>query len=130
MTKYQQWQSQEKRAEKVTITASVNDIFEDLRDNLSSFLIHRYIKRKQQDQFTQLIKECGGSLILLQFDFSENAVIIHPNGIQSAQWSHQKVTVFTAQAWIDQDEKESFSIILNNLDHIKEAVFTFLSLRN
>ena len=43
LTTYQQWQSEDKRAEKVAITTSVNDIFEDLKSQLNRFLIHRYI---------------------------------------------------------------------------------------
>ena len=126
LEEYQQWQSQDKRAEKVTITATLNDIFEDLREKLNNFLIHRYTKRKQQAHFFKLIDECDGSSIFLQVDFAENATIIHQDEIQSAHWSHQQVTIFTARAWINKDVKESFAIISNNLNHTKEAVYTFM----
>ena len=106
LEKYQQWQSQDKRAEKVTITATLNDIFEDLREKLNNFLIHRYTKRKQQAHFFKLID--GSSIFLV--DFSENATIIHQDEIPSAHWSHQQVTIFTAHAWINKDVKESFAI--------------------
>ena len=36
-------------AEKVTISATVNDIFNDLQNQMNDFPVHRYIKRKQQD---------------------------------------------------------------------------------
>jgi len=95
LTKYQQWQSHDKRAEKLTITATVNDIFEDLRSKANVFLIHRYVKRKQQEHFQKLIDECDGSAVVLQADFSENATIVNQNEIQSAHWNYQ-VTIFTA----------------------------------
>ena len=47
--------------------------------------------------------------------------------LQSAHWSHQQVTIFTSHAWINKDVKESFAIISNNLNHTKEAVYTFMS---
>ena len=59
--------------------------------------------------------------------FSENVTIIHQDEIQSAHWSHQQVTIFTAHAWINKDVKESLAIISNNLNHTKEAVYTFMS---
>ena len=119
ITKYQQWQTPDKRAEKVTITATVNDIFEDLRSQLTSFLVHRYIKRNQQEYFFKLVDECDGSSVVLQVDFSENATIIHQDEIQSAHWSHQQVTIFTAHVWIDKNVKESFAVISDNLIHTK-----------
>ena len=68
LEEYQQWQSQDKGAEKVTITASLNDIFEDLREKLNNFLIHRYTKRKQQAHFFKLIDECDSSSIFRKCD--------------------------------------------------------------
>ena len=72
LTAYQQWQSEDKRAEKVTITASVNDIFQDLKSQLNRFLIHQYVKRIQQAHFTKSIEESDGISVVLQVDFSEN----------------------------------------------------------
>ena len=74
LTTYEQWQSEDKRAEKVNITASLSGIFQDLKNQLNGFLIHRYVKRIQQAHFTKLIEklieECNGTSIVLQVDFS------------------------------------------------------------
>ena len=94
--KYQQWQTQDKRAEKVTITASINTVFEDLRNQLPSFLVHGFVKRKQQANFLKIIDECDSTAVALQVDFSENATVLEQNEVQSAHWTHKQVTVFTA----------------------------------
>jgi hypothetical protein len=127
LTNYQQWQSFEKRSEKVTITAAVNDIFADLESKLNSFLVHRYVKRMQAATFTKLVSECNGSSVTLQVDFSENATLIEQDEFQSAHWTHKQVTIFTAHAWLDINAKESFAIVSDNLNHTKEAVYTFMT---
>ena len=111
LIKYQQWQKPDKRAEMVTISATVNDIFDDLKNQMNDFLVHRYIKRKQQDHFTKLIEECDGSSTVFQVDLSENAYTVNQNEIQSAHWSHQYVTIFTSHVWVNQNVEDSFAIV-------------------
>ena len=41
---------------------------------LKAFLIHSDIKRKQADQMERLIKECDGKSVVIQVDFSDNAI--------------------------------------------------------
>ena len=112
LIKHQQCKTPDKPAEKVTILTTVNDIFDELTNQMSNFLVHRYIKRKQQDHFTKLTEEFDGSSAALQVDFSENASIVNQNEIQSAHWSHQQVTIFTDHVWVNQNVKESFVIFL------------------
>ena len=127
LTTYEQWQSEKKHAEKLTISGTVHDIFEDLKINLTDFLEHRYVKKKQQAHFGELIETCDSRSVVLQVDFSENASISHENKIQSAHWSHQQVTVFTSHVWVDNNEKESYAIIFDNLEHTEVAVYTFMT---
>ena len=44
--KYNQWQTMDKRAENMSITATVGDLFEELKSQTNYFMIHRYVKRK------------------------------------------------------------------------------------
>ena len=127
LTKYQQWQTLDKKPEKVTITATIHDIFDALRAQLNDFLVHRFIKRNQAAHFAQLIAGCDGCSVVLQVDFSENATLLQQDEIQSAHWTHKQVTIFTAHTWIDKHVKESFAIVSDNLNHTKEAVYTFMS---
>ena len=117
----------DKKAEKVCITAAVSCVFDELKNQVNRFLIHRYIKRKQAAHMEKILHNCDGESILLQIDFSENASLMMQNEIQSAHWNHSQVTIFTAHAWIDENNKESFALISNCLDHTKEAVYTFMT---
>ena len=94
LLKYQQWQTQDKRAE-VIITGSINAVFEDLRNQLPRFLVYRFVKRKQQPHFLKIIDECDSTAVVLQVDFSENVTILEQNEVQSAHWTHKQVTILT-----------------------------------
>ena len=125
LLKYQQWQTQDKRAE-VIITGSINAVFEDLRNQFPRFLVYRFVKRKQQPHFLKIIDECDSTAVVLQVDFSENATLLEQNEVQFAHWTHKQVTVLTAHAWINKHVKESFAIISDYLNHAKDAVYTFM----
>ena len=127
LTKYQQWQTCNKKTEKVFITATVDAIFDDLRSQLNGFLVHCYIKGMQAAHFTKLITEYGESSVILQLDFSENASLLQQNETRAVHWTHQQITIFTAHAWIGEGVKESFVIMSDSLNHTKEAVYTFMS---
>ena len=61
--------------EKVDITGTVEECFLELEAQVWPFLLHTYVKRKQSASFKSLVKECDGSSIALQVDFTENATI-------------------------------------------------------
>ena len=84
LAKYQQWQTLDKRPEKVTITATIHDIFDALRAQPKDFLVHRFIKRNQAAHFAQLTAGCDGCSVVLQVNFSENATLLQQDEIQSA----------------------------------------------
>ena len=128
LTKYQQWQTCDKKTEKVFITATVDAIFDDLRSQLNGFLVHQYIKRMQAVHFAKPITtECNESSVVLQVDFSENASLLQQNEIQSAHWTHKQVTIFTSHAWIGEGVNDSFVLVSESLNHTKEVVLTFTS---
>ena len=79
--KYQQWQTINKKADKIQINATVGDIFDHLRSPLSVFLKHHYVKRIQASHLENLISSCDGKTILLEVDFSENASLLMQNEI-------------------------------------------------
>ena len=51
----------------------------------------------------ELIAACDDENIVLQVDFSENATIKMQNEIQSVHWNHTQATLFTANAWKQQN---------------------------
>ena len=80
----------------------------------------------QAAHFAKLIAEYNESSVVLQVDFSENASLLQQNKIQSAHWTHKQVTIFTVHAWIGEGVNDSFVIVSDNLNHTKEAVYTFM----
>ena len=89
-------------------------------------ITHRYVKRIQASHMENLISSCDGKTILLQVDFSEHTSLLMQNEIQSAHWNYSQAILFTAHAWINQDCKESIVIISDDLNHTKNAVYTFI----
>ena len=73
-----------------------------------------------------LISKCVGENVVLQVDFSENAIIASQNETQSVHWCHGQATHFTAYAWIKEDENESFVIVSDDLTHTKCSVYIFM----
>ena len=128
--RYFQWQSINKRNEKVEIIGTVDDAFKSLSRQLKPFLLHTYVKRKQAAVFSKLVSSCDGESIVLQVDFSENATIASQREIQSAHWNHSQATIFTAHIWIDTKSdtksKEGIVIVSDDLDHSKQSVYTYM----
>ena len=123
---YHQWQTSNSRVEKVGITSTVQEAFNELKRQSKHFLLHTYIKRKQSFAFKQLVSECNGQKIVLQVDFSENATITAQREIQAAHWCHTQVTIFTAHAWINEEMNLSIVIVSDDLNHTKYSVYTYM----
>ena len=77
---------------------TIRDVLAEMKRQLRDFLIHTYV------QMDTLISKCDGENVVLQVDFSENAIIASQNETQSAHWCHGQATLFTAYAWIKEDE--------------------------
>ena len=73
-----------------------------------------------------LISKCDGENVMLQGDFSENATIASQSETQSAHWCHGQATLFTAKAWIKEDENKSFVLVSDDLTHTKYSVYIFM----
>ena len=61
------WKSTDNRIEK---------IFNELKKQLNTFLLYTFVKREQAAAFNSLKSSSDGISIVLQIDFSENAVIV------------------------------------------------------
>ena len=85
---YYQWKSKDSQIEKVVVTDTVDAVFNELKKQLSTFLLHTYVKRKQAASFDSLKTSCDGISIVLQVDFSENATIAAQKEVQAAHWHH------------------------------------------
>ena len=119
---YQQWQTNDGKVEKVTINSTVLAAFNEMKKKLKDFLLHSYIKCKQSAHMDSLKAKCDTQDIVLQVNFSENAIIASQHEIQSAHWNHGQAILFTAHAWVNECENQSFAIISDELTHTKECL--------
>ena len=101
-----QWKSTDSRIEKVVMTDTVDAVFNELKKQLSIFLLHTFVKRKQAASFDSLKNSCDGKSIVLQVDFSENATIAAQKEVQAANWHHAQATIFTTYTWINKKYKQ------------------------
>ena len=108
---YYQWKSTDNRIEKIVATDTVDNIFNELKKQLNTFLLHTFVKREQAAAFNSLKSSSDGISIVLEVDFSENATIVAQKEVQSAHWHHPQATLFTAHAWINNDNNFSMVII-------------------
>ena len=113
---YYQWKSTDSRIEKVVMTDTV-----ELKKQLSTFLLHTFVKRKQAASFDSLKNSCDGKSIVLQVDFSENATIAAQKEVQAAHWYHAQATIFTTYAWINNATNFSMVVISDDLNHMKHS---------
>ena len=123
---YYQWKSKDSRIEKVVVTDTVDAVFNELKKQLSTFLLHTYVKRKQAALFDSLKTSCDGKSIVLQVDFSENATIAAQKEVQAAHWHHSQATIFTTHAWINNATNFSMVVISDDLNHTKYSIFAFM----
>ena len=123
---YYQWKSNDGRLEKVLLIDTADAIFDELKKQLSTFLLHTFVKREQAASFESLKNSCDGQSIVLQVDFSENATITAQKKVQAAHWHHGQATVFTIHAWIDSTTNFSMVVISDDLNHTKYSIFVFM----
>lgn len=87
------------------------------------FLAHTSGKQKQSAHFEALVKNSDSEHVVLQVDFSENATIASQREIQYAHWTHSQATVFTAHAWLGNENKKGTGIVSDDLNHEKCSAF-------
>ena len=67
----------DRKREKMSITATVGDLFEELNSQINYFLVHRYVKRKQAVHMEKLINECDGKSIYCKLTSLKMLVFLH-----------------------------------------------------
>lgn len=108
------------------MTDTVDAVFNELKKQLSTFLLHTYVKRKQAASFDSLKNSCDGKSIVLQVDFSENAMIAAQKEVQAAHWHHAQATIFTTHTWINNTINFSMVVISDDFNHTKYSSFVFM----
>ena len=118
--KFYQWeQNEENQIEKVLCYGDYCEVFEMLKSQLCSFLIHIYVKRLQQQHFESLRDNVDGKEILIQLDFSENFSFTEQNAVQSAHWTNKHL-------WVEKNQIQSSTYVSDCLNHDKVAVHKYV----
>ena len=123
---YYQRKSTDNQIEKIVATDTVDSIFNELKKQLNTFLLYTFVKRERAATFNSLKSSSDGISIVLQVDFSENAMIVAQKEVQSAHWHHPEATLFTAHAWINNDNNFSMVIISDDLNHTKYCILVYM----
>lgn len=120
-----QWEvSEEKKIFKVVKEGSLWDAICELRAQIPYFLVHSYLMEKQSSYF-QHLKQCTSPTKgVLQVDFSENFQIAFQDEVQSAHWTNNQVSLYTAVAWVN-GEVHSYAVGSDYMNHDKYAVHVF-----
>ena len=120
-----------KKIQKVLKEGTVDDLLEDLEVQLPSFLEHVFVKRQQARIFKEKIEHLTEEEAVVQVDFAENFSCKYQGEVQSAHWSQDQVTLFTAAIWTKSGDKnsccESHVIVSDDLKHNKTSVAVFIS---
>ena len=124
--KYCQWQGTGNDLQKMTVEETVSTAFDELQRQLSTFLIHVYVKRQQKHFFDTQKRKVDGKICVLHVDFLENATLKGQNEPQSAHWTHSQAGLFTAYIWVSKQSEESH-IVVTDVHHTKDQVWTFMS---
>lgn len=124
--KWKQWEDSNCRPHIVEVTACLSTALDKLQSLFKHFKLHCFVKREQHKTFENKKLGLHEHEALLQVDFAENYSAVSQDEIQSAHWSHQQITVFTAVAWLGQGKVHSFAIISDCLSHDKYCVWIFL----
>lgn len=114
-----QWLSVEGKATKCVHRCTLEECISKLREQLPAFLVHSFIKRKQNAHFHKEKVRADGRHAVIQVDFAENYAIVHQNEIQSGHWNHEHATIFTGCAHIGEEKMESYAVVSNDLVHSK-----------
>lgn len=126
--KWTQWKEVDGRPQALEEIGTVADCIKQIEKQLSAFKIHTYVKRKQAKHFEDAKTNFDTHDLTLQIDYAENYTAVHQDEIQSAHFSHQQTTIFTAVAWTKDDLVRSYAIISDDLSHNKYSVWAMLEL--
>lgn len=116
--------SENSRLYKKTHEGCIGELTELVQSNFKSFQQHVHIKRIQAAAFQSDIQQ--KDTIVLQVDFAMNYSCEWQAEIQSALWSRQSVTLFTA-AVFEKQKTKCYLIVSDTKDKSKQTVSAFIT---
>lgn len=122
----EQWKTVDKAVIKNAEDVRLSTVVGLFQEKFASFKQHCYVNEVQKTHFKNLRDSLDDYSAVFQFDFAENFCLKQQREIQSAYFTNQQVSIFTAVAWV-KGAIESFAIVSDTLSHDKVAVFTYLN---
>lgn len=122
---YNAWETTGGVPTKVQTISTVGAALHSINEQLPPFKTHFYVKRVQADHFDNTKKSALPGLATIQVDYAENYTVLQQDEIQSAHWTHDRVTIFTCCVWIE-NSKLSYCVISDDHDHSKFSTWKFL----
>ncbi len=123
--KWVRWEDLGGRPIKTESMLSINYAESQVNTLLSQYKAHCFIKDEQSSWFKTSKNSIPLGQAVIQVDFAENYAAVSQDEVQSAHWSHQQVTIFTAVAWMS-NGLQSFVVVSDDLQHDKVAVWVML----
>ena len=123
--KWRKWTESNGRPVQVDTLLSLEDAVDELNAMMNDHKCHCLIKDQQSKLFRESKANITEGEAVIQMDFAENYAAITQDEVQSAHWSHQQVTIFTAVAWFV-NGCQSFAVVSDDLNHDKVAVWAML----
>lgn len=117
-----QWVHNGNRFTRSEFTGTVQQCVAVLETKISPFLLHTWIKREQSKYFEDLKENVSSSNVVIQVDYSQNFSISFQDEIQSAHWSKEQLSVFTAHVWLSDSTSKSFAFVSDDSRHNKYTV--------
>ncbi|KAF8793879.1 hypothetical protein HNY73_001911 [Argiope bruennichi] len=122
---WHQWvKSENKRFYKETNEGCIAELTDNVLENFQSFKQHVKIKRIQAAAFQSDIKQ--SNTVVLQVDFAMSYSCEWQSEIQSALWSRENVTLFTAALFEKNHKTQSYLIVSDTKDKSKLSVSAFI----
>ena len=91
---------------KICKFGAVEKVIQSLEDQMPYFLQHVYVKRQQSAFFDAKKANLTQSEALVQVHFAENYTCKHEDGVQSAHWHQQQITLLLSQFGLTTDLKQ------------------------
>jgi hypothetical protein len=125
---WRRWVDVGGRPVQTDIILSVKDAVDHVNSVLGDYKVHCFIKDEQSNFFKTCKEHIPEKHAILQVDFAQNYSAISQDEVQSAHWTHQQITLFTAVAWVREDICESIVVVSDDLKHDKVSVWVLLGL--
>ena len=125
---YYQWSVAQGRVIKDQIESDLISTIDELMEQVRPLSRHVYNVWRQHAELKDLKRRLQPGKIIIHEDFSENYSLKHQGEIQSAHWSNDSCTIFTAVVYYSEGEELkhfNYALVSNELCHNKEAVVGF-----